>query len=225
MAPDPAVRETPSVERLQAENADLRRRLREAERTIDAIRGASLAADRPLRVYVESVRQGALTLSTDGTVAYCNPRLADLLGTMPERVAGRDLRDLVPEPERPACDALLGEAPAGDGIAPAAEVETRLIRGDGTSVPVLLSVGPLPPDAGAALYCLVTDLTEHKHYEELRRTQAALQASEERFRAIAERSVAGIAEVDTSGRFLLVNDRHCEILGRSREELLGGLRM
>ena len=32
----------------------------------------------------------------------------------------------------------------------------------------------------------------------------------------------GIAQVDTSGRYLTVNERYCELLGRPREELLAG---
>ncbi len=32
----------------------------------------------------------------------------------------------------------------------------------------------------------------------------------------------GIAQVDTTGRYLLVDDRYCELLGRAREELLAG---
>jgi PAS domain S-box-containing protein len=37
---------------------------------------------------------------------------------------------------------------------------------------------------------------------------------------ILERAALGIAQMDTSGRYLLVNDRYCELLGRSRAQLL-----
>src|SRR3978361_94293 len=44
----------------------------------------------------------------------------------------------------------------------------------------------------------------------------------ERIRAILSRAGAvGIAQTDLEGRYLLVNDRYCEMLGRSREEVVG----
>jgi PAS domain S-box-containing protein len=55
----------------------------------------------------------------------------------------------------------------------------------------------------------------------LKRAEEALRASEERFRATLEQAPAGIAHLDEEGRFLLVNDKYCEIVGYSREELLG----
>jgi two-component system CheB/CheR fusion protein len=44
--------------------------------------------------------------------------------------------------------------------------------------------------------------------------------AEERFRAIIDQGMAGIAQTDLTGKFNLVNDRYCEMTGYSREELL-----
>lgn len=55
---------------------------------------------------------------------------------------------------------------------------------------------------------------------ELRARAEALRRSEARFRAIFEQTTGGIAQTDLTGRFVLVNDRFCEIVGRSREELM-----
>ncbi len=55
-------------------------------------------ADRPYRVLIEQIQEGAVTLAEDGTVLYCNRRLADLLGAAQERVIGQSLRPyVVPE--------------------------------------------------------------------------------------------------------------------------------
>lgn len=52
------------------------------------------------------------------------------------------------------------------------------------------------------------------------RSKEGLRDREERFRALFEQTTGGIAEKDLNGRFTLVNDRFCEMVGRSRDELL-----
>ena len=47
-----------------------------------------------------------------------------------------------------------------------------------------------------------------------------LRKSREQFTAIFDQAGSGIAQVDAAGRFRLVNDRFCEIVGRRREDLL-----
>ena len=56
------------------------------------------------------------------------------------------------------------------------------------------------------------------------RVERTLRESEERLRAVFQQTEAGIAQVDLEGRFVLANDRYCQIVGRTREELLN-LRM
>ncbi|MBZ7926774.1 PAS domain S-box protein [Ensifer adhaerens] len=64
------------------------------------------------------------------------------------------------------------------------------------------------------VFCIVNETTERVRFE------AALQANEERLRAIFSQSAAGIGQMDLTGRFLLVNNRFCEIVGYSEAELL-----
>lgn len=52
------------------------------------------------------------------------------------------------------------------------------------------------------------------------RTEEALRASEERFAGIFEQTGVGVIQCELDGRFLLVNQRYCEIVGRSSDELL-----
>ncbi len=58
----------------------------------------------------------------------------------------------------------------------------------------------------------------HREAEAERRSDAHLAA-------LIDQTIAGIAETDLTGRFLLVNDRYCKITGYPRDELLAGPRM
>lgn len=58
------------------------------------------------------------------------------------------------------------------------------------------------------------DITEAKEAE------IALADREEQLSAFVNQTMAGFAQVDLEGVFTLVNDRFCEIAGRSREELM-----
>src|SRR5262245_19545146 len=59
-----------------------------------------------------------------------------------------------------------------------------------------------------------TDITD------LKRAEEALRESEERFRGTFENAAVGIAHRDATGRFLRVNEKFCDILGYTREEML-----
>ena len=65
-----------------------------------------------------------------------------------------------------------------------------------------------------ALEGLVTDTTERV------RAERALRESEERFRATFEQAAVGVAHVAFDGSWLRVNQKLCEIVGYTREELL-----
>ncbi len=91
---------------------ELRRRLQEAEDTINAIREGHVealvvsapdgeqiftlrTADQPYRLLVEQMREGALTLAADGTILYCNQRFAELIAHPPERIAGHAIAEFL----------------------------------------------------------------------------------------------------------------------------------
>ena len=59
-----------------------------------------------------------------------------------------------------------------------------------------------------------TDITDRKQAEQ------ELRESETRFRAAFEQAAVGIAHVARDGKFLLLNQRFCDILGYSQEEML-----
>ncbi len=176
----------------RAEIDDLRLRLQEAEETIRAIRSGTVdafvveeshgarvytlqTADRPYRLLVEEMQQGALTLGDDGTIAYCNRRFADLVGKPLERLMGVAFRDFIPLDARPFYENLLQQGRAGAG-----QGEAYVRKADGGSIPVFLTLNALPPESGMAVGVLVTDLTTQRHHEKLNAALEALKESDRR---------------------------------------------
>jgi PAS domain S-box-containing protein len=87
-------------------------------------------------------------------------------------------------------------------------------RKDGSTYPAEISLKRVDLDR-SYIVVVSRDISDRK------RANEALEGSEKRFRTVYERAPVGIALVDPeSGRFLRVNPKFCEILGRGEEELL-----
>jgi PAS domain S-box-containing protein len=227
--PDPADRPEAA---LRAEVADLRRRLEEAEQVVDAIRRGAVdafliaeplgervytleTADRPYRVLVDCIQEGALTLAGDGTILFCNRRFVEMVGGADERLVGRNLEEHVVPAERAGLRGLISAARAGV----TGRAEVGLSRPGASPLPVHLTVSPLDADAGATLGAVVMDLTEQKRHDEVRRSREAVQESERRFRSMADGTPVILWVHDASGRLQFVNRSYCEFFGVSQEHV------
>jgi signal transduction histidine kinase len=174
------------LESLQAENAELRSKLQEAQETILAIQTGAVdafvvqgpeghrvytleGAERPYRLLVEQMQQGAATLLADGTIAFCNQRFAELLKVPHKKLIGLRLRDFIDSEDQAVYDNLLwqGQRRSGRG-------EAHLRPAGGGQLPVFLTFGKLPRECGEGIGVLITDLTTQKHHEQLTAAHAEL---------------------------------------------------
>ena len=157
---------------------ELRARLAEAEDTLRAIRDGKVdalvvseggvervytleSADRPYRIMIEEMGQGAVTVAVDGTVLYCNRRFAALLQAPLESLLGATVQDWVAPAGRPVFETLLRQGQ----VQGSAQGEVQLRAGDGGLLPAYLAITALPgaSDGEEPVLCLVvTDLTEQK---------------------------------------------------------------
>lgn len=109
---------------------------------------------------------------------------------------------------RDAWQEAIAQARRSGGVVRSPEI--RLRRKDGSE---RIAQGTMTLVDGDAIVAW-TDLTE------IRRGEQALRASELHFRAMIEQTVMGVY-VRRDGRFVYVNPRYCEMVGWSREELVG----
>jgi len=92
--------------------------------------------------------------------------------------------------------------------------ETLAVRADGGVFPVAVRGRAITYQGHPARIVRFRDLTRRRQVE------ATLNASEERFRATFEQAAVGITHVAIDGTFLRVNQRLCDLLGYTRDELL-----
>jgi PAS domain S-box-containing protein len=198
---------------------DLRIRLEEAEETLVAIRRGEVdglvvvgpggdqvftlkGAERSYRFFVEAMNEGAVTLSSDGTVLYCNDRFAEIVETPYQKIIGDSIYHFVSSP-----DAF--ETAFQKGKAERSKTETFLKRKNNDLVPVSLSFNPMQEEEVPGVCMVVTDLTEHMHKDEV------LKESETRLKDLSSKLLAAQEEE----RNRIAHEIH-DALG----SLLGGLR-
>jgi PAS domain S-box-containing protein len=70
------------------------------------------------------------------------------------------------------------------------------------------------PNGAVQWFAVALDVSDRKQAEQ------ALQASEQRFRAMFEQAAVGIGQVNTQGQFIEVNQYFCQLLGYSQDEFL-----
>ena len=192
-----------------AEIADLRRQLQEAQETLAAIKEGSVDAlivpsesgekiftlvnaDRPYRILLEEMSEGALTMTAAGLILFSNQRFAETVKTPLNQVVGSSIYAwLNPENQAMLKSILNMDSPEKR------RKELSLLATDGKQVPIYLSVNKVGLVGTDEIYCLVTtDLTEEKQIEEIvtakKMALAALKASLELEKSLEE-SIKSIA--------------------------------
>jgi diguanylate cyclase (GGDEF)-like protein/PAS domain S-box-containing protein len=155
---------------------------------------------------------GVYRNTLDGHILECNDALAHMLGfESREDLMSHYAPTLYYDPrEREQLVARL----KAEGSLTSSEICLR--RKDGSPVWLLESVHLAGGgDTPYVLEGTIIDITDRK------RTENALRESEQRYRTLIERMREGLAQVDNDGVMQFVNDRFCEMVGYTREDLFG----
>jgi two-component system NarL family sensor kinase len=120
-------------------------------------------AEQAYRTLIESMNEGALTLTLDKTILYANQCFAKMVRSPLEQVTGGSFRRYLSAPDRASLRALLKRA-AKLG----SKLQVNLLAVDGTVLPVLISVRPLARNGAqhATVGMVVTDMTEARRSED-----------------------------------------------------------
>ncbi len=161
--------------------------------------------ERRFRQIFETAHEGIWILSADARIEMVNHRMAEMLGYTAAELVGRRKFDFIFPEDASHIQELFAQRRAGRS----ATTEVRFRRKNGTPLWTLMSARPVQRDGSfAGTLDMFSDITARRH-------------AEKRFRLFFESSAAGYALVDpATGRYLHVNQRWCDMLGRTREELL-----
>src|SRR4030043_230709 len=121
---------TRTKEQLIIENKELHSRLVEIEEALTAIRNGEVdaimvsgkkgeqvysvsSAETPYRTFIEEMSEGAVTLTKEGTILYCNQRFAEIVQSPYERVIGSSLKHFITPDDNAKLDYFLTQPAHG----------------------------------------------------------------------------------------------------------------
>jgi PAS domain S-box-containing protein len=161
-------------------------------------------AEHAYRVLIESMNEGALTITADKTILYANQCFARMVKCPLEQVMGGSFRRFLSAEDRATLRPLLKQAAGKSG----SKIQVVLNAGDGSQMPVQISIRPLAKNVvnHEPIGLVVTDMTAARHSEELLRdlTHRVVQVQE------AERGRLALELHDTITQML------CGVLVRSQ---------
>ncbi|MCU7549896.1 ATP-binding protein [Chitinophagaceae bacterium LB-8] len=162
---------------LLKELEELRFQLNEANETIEAIRTGQIdalvvqgeeghqlytlkTADHAYRMFIEKMAEGAVTISTQGLVLYCNTQFANMVQHSISEIIGTPFESFIAAENRAEYEVLFEKCWKND-----CKGEVWLLAGE-HKTPVQLSLATLELLEGVSLSIILTDLTTQKRTQQ-----------------------------------------------------------
>lgn len=181
-----------------------------------ANRAVQLVADAERRAssLLANVLDIVVRLDRAGSIEYASPAVQAVLGVEPRSVVGRPVFDLLHPDEVARVTRWFSERVDVAGPAPAVRLRVRHADGSWRLLEVSANY-QLDDPTVEAIVLTARDVTEQEA------TRHALGESRKRLELVVNHASDGIFLADPDGRWTEVNPAACELLGYTREELIG----
>lgn len=177
-------------------------------------RSAELASsEEKYRTIIERAND-IIIIIQDSKIVFCNERAKDIMGYEPDYLIGKDFSNFIAEPAKEAVIKSYMDRMKGVDVPPI--YETVILDSKGNERTVEVNASAITFKGKMADMALVRDLTYRVEME------SELRANEKKYRLLMETANDAIflAEADT-GILIDVNKRGEELIGRSKEEIIG----
>ena len=176
-------------------------------------------AEERSRLLLESADEGIFGVAEDGLVNFINPAALTMLGFEAAELIGQKIHPLIHHTRPDGTPYPVEECPMHHSLTQGTignQDDEVLWRKDGSSFHVEYTSVPIRKNGSIAGTVVVfRDISERKQAEE------ALRESEINMRTIFENSPLGMIHFSKDGTILDCNDMFVELMGSSREKLIG----
>ncbi len=173
-------------------------------------------AENRLSSIVETASDGIIVIDSCGTIMTFSPAAEHIFGYMTSEVIGKNVRSLMPEPDRSAHDGYIQHYhDTREKRIVGTNREVTGLRKDGSEFPMDLAIGEAKLGDETVFTGIVRDITERKNAQDLIRQQ------QQQLRAIIDNIPMVIILKDRQGRHLTVNSYYERATGIRPDEIVG----
>ncbi|HSE22515.1 MAG TPA: PAS domain S-box protein [Pyrinomonadaceae bacterium] len=167
------------------------------------------------RAVAEATSDGIITINSESTILLVNPATEKIFGYTTKELLGRQLTMLMPEYYRHLHRQGIGRyVETGKRHIEWGAVQLPGLHKSGEEIALEISFLEFIKDGKRFFTGIVRPVRERNH------TRQVIRDDPELLSAIVNQTSVGISVVDTQGRFTFANEKYCQIVGRTSDELL-----
>ena len=163
---------------------------------------------------INSSDDAILSKNLEGEILSWNYGAEKVFGYTEKEILGKHISILIPHHLRDEENEIIMRIRNGESID---HYETERVKKDGQLINVSLTISPIKDSTGKIIGAskISRDITDQ------RKSQQAIEKSEAHYRMLMEQAADGIFVSDGQGKYIDVNIAGCNMMGYSRQELLG----